>query len=117
MGKISVVDFILKSTQEEPKRATYGRYTLVSHGKRGNRFMTIMDGAVEIGNFWVDTRCDGYACFIHSVRGSDIDKPMRALRLGMSTYGWYDGWFWAFKTWAQVEALILDIIDSMKTAK
>lgn len=65
---IPIEDFVLNSTLEEPRKATYGDYTLVSAGEGGNRHMYIMEGDKEVGYFLVDTH-PYYGFDIYSIRG------------------------------------------------
>lgn len=61
---IPIKDFVLNSTLEKPRKATYGDYTLVSAGEGGNRYMYIMKGEKEVGYFLVDIHLNLYYAFL-----------------------------------------------------
>lgn len=112
MSYINVKDFILNSTIEEPKKATYRDYTIMSRGEGGNRYIYIFDGdGKEVGYFWVDTHTDK-ACFIHGIRGK-YWKTIISLLLENCSRVKHD--LYDFECWSQVGLFMRKLIEELKS--
>lgn len=106
MDKIRIRDFVMKSSPEEPKTATYKKSRIVSDGEGGNRHISFYKNDELLLYMWVDTHCSS-ACYVHSERG-----PMAYIlpQLYMR-HARFDGWFWFFKTWDDFEEFFVELIN------